>query len=67
MEISQTKTKAMVINFTENYQFNTRLKLNGENIEVVDKMKILGTIVNNTLTWEENCSQLIKKSIPEWL
>ena len=24
-------------------------------------MKILGTIVNNRLTWEENCSQLIKK------
>ena len=61
MEISKTKTKAMVINFTDNYQFNTRLKLNGENIEVVDKMKILGTIVNNRLTWEENCSQLIKK------
>ena len=61
MEISKTKTKAMIINFTEKHQFNTRLKLNGENIEVVDKMKILGTIVNNKLTWEENCSQLIKK------
>ena len=61
MEISKLKTKAMIVNFTEKYQFNTRLKLNGENTEVVDKMKILGTIINNTLTWDENCTELIKK------
>ena len=61
MIISKPKTKAMIINFTHNYQFNTRLKLKGENIEVVDKMKILGTIVNNELKWDENCAHLIKK------
>ena len=61
MVISQPKTKAMIINFTRNYQFNTRLKLKNENIEMVSKMKILGTIVNDKLTWDENCAQLIKK------
>ena len=47
MIVSQQKTKAMVINFTDKYQFSTRLQLKGENIQIVDKMKILGSIVND--------------------
>ena len=61
MEISGKKTKAMIINFTNNYQFHTRLKLKETNIEVVEKMKILGTIITNQISWNENCSLLIKK------
>ena len=62
MIISQKKTKAMIINYTDNYQFSTRLHLKGEEIEIVDKMKVLGTIVTNQLSWNENCDLLIKKS-----
>ena len=47
MIISQKKTKAMIINFTDNHQFTTRLQLKGENIEVVNQMKILGTIIKD--------------------
>ena len=61
MIVSQQKTKAMVINFTDKYQFSTRLQLKGENIEIVDKMKILGTFVNDKLTWEDNCNYLLHK------
>ena len=61
MIISQNKTKAMIINYTDNYQFSTRLQLKGENIEIVDQIKILGTIVTNQLSWSENCDYLIKK------
>ena len=61
MVISEKKTKAMIFNFTDNYQFTTRLELKGKNIEVVDKMKILGTIIDSTLSWDDNCSLLIKK------
>jgi hypothetical protein len=61
MIISEKKTKAMVVNFTEKYQFHTRLHLKGQNIEVVDKMKVLGTIITSTLNWDENCTNLIKK------
>ena len=56
------KTKYMVINFTKKYQFQTRLTLNGQNAEVVDKMKILGTILTNNLSWNENCSMIILKN-----
>ena len=61
MQISETKTKAMVFNFTDNYQFTTRLSLKDNNIEIVDKMKILGTIITNQLSWNENCKAIIRK------
>jgi hypothetical protein len=52
MVISEKKTKAMIFNFTENFQFATRLELKGKNIEMVDKMRILGTIVRSDLSWD---------------
>ena len=61
MVISEKKTKAMLFNFTEKYQFTTRLELKGTNIEIVDKMKILGTVITNNLCWDENCALLIQK------
>jgi hypothetical protein len=52
MIISEKKTKAMVFKFTDNYQFTTRLDLKGSNVEIVDKMKIVGTIVDSKLSWD---------------
>ena len=51
----------MIINFTNNYQFTTRLSLNNANIEVVDHMKILGTIITDKLKWDMNCDEIISK------
>ena len=51
----------MIFNFTDNHKFTTQLQLKGKNVEMVDSMKILGTIVNTNLSWDENCAQLIKK------
>ena len=61
MIVSKKKTKALIINFTKNSQFTTRLQLENENIDIVDSMKILGTTVTSDLTWEENCTNIIKK------
>ena len=47
MIISEKKTKSMIFNFTNKYQFHARLQLKGHNVEVVDKMKILGTTLTN--------------------
>ena len=58
----EEKTKAMIIYFTKNYQFYTRMKLNDQNIEIVPKMMILGTIITENFSWDKNCSSLIKKS-----
>ena len=61
MLISEKKTKAMIVNFTKNFQFHTRLRLNESNIQVVEKLKILGTMVTNKISWSENCEILVKK------
>ena len=61
MLLNENKTKAMVVNFTTNYQFTTRLNLNNQNIDVVNKMKILGTPINNKLDWNDNCKNIIAK------
>ena len=51
----------MIINFTQKYQFAARLKLNDTHLEIVDSMKILGTILNNKLDWNQNCKNLVSK------
>ena len=43
------------------YQFTTRLLLNNTNIEIVERMKILGTIINDKLTWSDNCDEIVSK------
>ena len=61
MFLNEKKNKAMIVNFTQKYQFTTRLKLNSTNLEIVDSMKILGTFFNNKLDWNQNCKNLISK------
>ena len=62
MKINQTKTKSMIFNFTNKYQFTTRLGLNRENVEIVPEIKLLGTVIQNDLTWTSNTSRLVKRA-----
>ena len=61
MKLNKLKTKIMIIHFTKKYQFATRLKLQGENIQQVKQAKILGTVITDQLTWDANCAAIIKK------
>ena len=53
MKINQLKTKTVIFNYTKNYQFCTRLKLNGEILETVDETKLLGTVITSDLKWDK--------------
>ena len=61
MVLNQSKTKAMIFNFTRKHQFHTRLTIKDEQIEIVDKIKLLGTIITNDLSWDQNCNEIISK------
>ena len=61
MKLNEAKTKIMLINFTKKYQFTTRLKLRGSNIEQVHEAKVLGTIISDNLSWNANCAKIRKK------
>ena len=62
MILNQKKTKVMIFNFTEKYKFTTHLKLNSQNLEVVNKAKLLGVIITDNLKWNENTEYLVKKA-----
>ena len=62
MLINEKKTKAVIFNYTDNYQFTTRLQLNNQNVEIINSTKLLGTIVQNDLKWNKNTDFLVKKA-----
>ena len=49
MQINSDKTNYMIINFTKNYQFNTRLKIEDKIIQQINQTKLLG------LFWKIRC------------
>ena len=52
----------MIFNFTDNYQFATRMPLKNENLETVKESKLLGVIISDDLKWNQNTNYLIKKA-----
>ena len=62
MILNKKKTNYMIFNYTNTYQFNTRLGLERENLIEKDKVKLLGTAITNHLKWEENTKELVKKA-----
>ena len=62
MLINTKKTKTMVFNFTKNYQFTPRLYVQGDPIEVIEKTRLLGTIITSDLSWEQNTNHIVIKA-----
>ena len=52
----------MIFNFTDKYQFGTRLSINDNPIEVIDSTKPLVTIITNDLKWDQNTAHIVKKA-----
>lgn len=62
MIINQKKIKNMIFNFTNKHKFTTRIKVNKENVEVIEEVKLLGTIVTNDIKWDKNTTHIVKKA-----
>ena len=62
MKLNEQKTKYMIFNFSKKKQFSTQLTLNGNHIEAVKEMKLLGTIVSDDLKWNKNTRFLVKRA-----
>ena len=52
----------MIFNFTHQHQFTTRMKLNKQNIDIVESKKLLGTEMTNDLKWDLNTSKIVRKA-----
>ena len=55
--------KIMIFKFTKNHKFTTRLNENGENIDVVNQLKLLGTIITDDLKWDKKYFKSDKESM----
>ena len=62
MKINEAKSKTMIVNFTDKYQFATQLSINEKPLEVIESTRLLGTIISNDLKWDLNCANIIKKA-----
>ena len=62
MLINPDKTNYMIINFSKNYQFNTRLNLEGQLIQQINQTKLLGVILDDTLSWQSNTNHIVKQA-----
>ena len=62
MKINQTKTKVMLFNNSKQNDFLPELKLDGEQLELVEQMKLLGVIITSDLKWHENTNHIVKKA-----
>ena len=62
MLINADKTKYMIINFNKNFQFTTRLHLEGKIIHQINQTKLLGIMVDDSLSWQANTDYIVKQA-----
>ena len=62
MKLNQKKSCGMIFNFTQNYQFTSRLSIDNQPLQMVDKTKLLGLVLTSDLKWTENTKSLIKRA-----
>ena len=62
LELNVGKTKEMIVDFRAQKTHIQPLTINGQEVEIVDKFKFLGTTISQDLKWEENARSAAKKA-----
>ena len=62
MLLNIRKTKTMNFNFTKKHQFVSRLEIDNEVLETISETKLLGVIINDTLSWDSNTKNIVKRA-----
>ena len=62
MLLNKKKCNAMIFNFCKEYQFTSKIQIENEEMEIVSQTKLLGVIVNNKLTWDDNTKYLVQRA-----
>ena len=63
MKLNFKKTKLMVFNNGKQMDFMPEFEIDGNEIEVVEKMRVLGLIVRSDLKWSSNTEHITIKGI----
>ena len=62
LDLNVKKTKEMIIDYRVNKPILKPINIKGQDVDVVDKYKYLGTIVDNKLTGNENIDKIDNKA-----
>ena len=62
MKLNTEKSKYMIFNFSKNHKFSTRLNLEGDVIQQVHEVKLLGLVLRDDLSLKSNSNHLIKRA-----
>ena len=62
MLLNQKKSNGMIFNFCKDLKFTTRIQIENQTMEIVRKAKLLGVMLNDQLTWDDNTAYLVKRS-----
>ena len=62
MKLNVKKSKFMLFNPTTSFDFIPECEIDGEEIELMDEMKLLGLTISNDLKWKSNTETMIKKA-----
>ena len=61
-KLNVDKSKVMIFNFCQDYQFSTRLYIGNSLLDTIHETKLLGTIVTSDLKWNSNTNMLVRKA-----
>ena len=62
MQINYRKTKLMLFNPCWSIDFMPRIDLGGQQLEVVEKMRLLGVTITSDLKWSSNTADIIQRA-----
>ena len=62
MQLNTEKSKYMVVNYTTNWQFSTRLSIENKYLDQIKETKLLGVWLTDDLKWEKNTRELTKNA-----
>ena len=62
MKVNVEKCKFILFNPTHNFDFKPDLEINGQQLETMEEMKILGLTLRNDLSWKTNTNIMVNKA-----
>ena len=67
MKLNVDKSKYMIINYTNNYQINTRLHMEQQLLEQISETRLLGVIIRDDLSFKSNTNSIVKRAYKRML
>ena len=62
MLLNRKKSNLMIFNFTTDFQFSSRIEMEGQIMGYARETKLLGVLVNDRLNWDSNTVSLVRRA-----